>query len=82
MSRIQRNKLLVVLSVLIFGGLIVYFLIYKAVLGETGQYIGGFTGFFIITAFIGTFAKSKQQLDNELKYMGKVHDNHRPRKFG
>lgn len=81
MKRTTRNKIIVTLLVTTIFSLVIYFLVYKVVFGQTGQFIGGALGFFIITVFISTAAKSKQQLDNELKYMSKYHDNHRPRNF-
>lgn len=79
MKRSTVLKITLISSVLIVSALIVYFLIYKAVLEDTGVYIGGTFGFFVLLAFIATGSKSKQQLNNELKYMSTTHDNHRPK---
>lgn len=81
MKRTTRNKIIVYTLVGILIALIGYFLIFKAVLGDAGLYIGGVGGFLILAAFIGTAAKSKEQLDRELKHMSKIHDNHRPKRF-
>lgn len=81
MSRTKRNKIIATILVVSICVLLIYFLVFKVIFGEVGQYIGGALGFFILTVFISTATKSKQQLDNELKYMSTYHDNQRPRKF-